>query len=142
MELYGTTVVWHGDGKLTVYDKTQGVQNVQHYLCGVFGMKPDDVRVMGPYMGGGFGSGLRPQYNVALAVLAARALQRSVRLVLIAPADVLAQLSSSQRRTRCAWSEGGRNARCDHARSVRDDLAVRGLCPQGHHLGRRALQEP
>ena len=85
MELYGTTVVWHGDGKLTVYDKTHGVQNVQHYLCGVFGMKPDDVRVMSPYMGGGFGSGLRPQYNVALAVLAARALQRSVRLVLSRP---------------------------------------------------------
>jgi xanthine dehydrogenase YagR molybdenum-binding subunit len=85
MELYGTTVIWHGDGKLTVYDKTQGVQNVQHYLCGVFGMKPDDVKVMGPYMGGGFGSGLRPQYNVALAVLAARALQRSVRLVLSRP---------------------------------------------------------
>jgi len=85
MELYGTTVIWHGDGKLTVYDKTQGVQNVQRYLCGVFGMKPDDVRVMGPYMGGGFGSGLRPQYNVALAVLAARALQRSVRLVLSRP---------------------------------------------------------
>jgi len=85
MELYGTTVIWHGDGKLTVYDKTQGVQNVQHYLCGVFSMKPEDVRVMGPFMGGGFGSGLRPQYNVALAVLAARALQRSVRLVLTRP---------------------------------------------------------
>jgi xanthine dehydrogenase YagR molybdenum-binding subunit len=85
MELFSTTVIWHGDGKLTVYDKTQGVQNVQHYLCGVFGMKPDDVRVMSPYMGGGFGSGLRPQYNVALTVLAARALQRSVRLVLSRP---------------------------------------------------------
>ena len=31
------------DGKLTVYDKTQGVQNVQRYLCGVFGMQPDEV---------------------------------------------------------------------------------------------------
>ena len=29
MELYATPVVWHGGGKLTVYDKTQGVQNVQ-----------------------------------------------------------------------------------------------------------------
>src|SRR5882724_7300793 len=82
MELFGTTVIWHGDGKLTVYDKTQGVQNVQHYLCGVFGMKPEDVRVMSPFMGGGFGSGLRPQYQVVLAVLAARALERSVRIVL------------------------------------------------------------
>jgi xanthine dehydrogenase YagR molybdenum-binding subunit len=82
MELYASTVIFDKGGKLTVYDKTQGVQNVQRYLCGVFGMKPDDVRVMSPFMGGGFGSGLRPQYQVALAVLAARALKRSVRLVL------------------------------------------------------------
>jgi xanthine dehydrogenase YagR molybdenum-binding subunit len=82
MELYASTVTWDGDGKLTVYDKTQGVQNVQRYLCGVFDMKSDDVRVLSPYVGGAFGSGLRPQYQVVLAVLAARALQRSVRLVL------------------------------------------------------------
>ena len=82
MELYASTVMWDGGGKLTVYDKTQGVQNVQRYLCGVFNMKPDDVRVISPFVGGAFGSGLRPQYQVVLAVLAARALQRSVRLVL------------------------------------------------------------
>jgi xanthine dehydrogenase YagR molybdenum-binding subunit len=58
------------------------VQNVQRYLCIAFEMKTDDVRVMSPFMGGGFGSGLRPQYQVALAVLGARALERSVRLVL------------------------------------------------------------
>ncbi|HEY6831529.1 MAG TPA: xanthine dehydrogenase family protein molybdopterin-binding subunit [Pseudolabrys sp.] len=82
MELYASTVMWDGGGKLTVYDKTQGVQNVQRYVCGVFGMNSDDVRVMSAFMGGGFGSGLRPQYEVVLAVLAARALERSVRLVL------------------------------------------------------------
>jgi xanthine dehydrogenase YagR molybdenum-binding subunit len=82
MELFASTAVWEGDGKLTVYDKTQGVQNVQRYLCSVFKMKPDDVRVVSPFVGGAFGSGLRPQYQVVLAVLAARALERSVRLVL------------------------------------------------------------
>jgi xanthine dehydrogenase YagR molybdenum-binding subunit len=82
MEMYASTVMWDGDGKLTVHDKTQGVQNVQRYLCGVFDMKPDNVRVMSPFMGGGFGSGLRPQFQVVLAVLAARALERSVRVVL------------------------------------------------------------
>jgi xanthine dehydrogenase YagR molybdenum-binding subunit len=82
MELFASTVTWDGGGKLTVYDKTQGVQNVQRYLCGVFDMKADDVRVMSPFMGGGFGAGLRPQYQAVLAVLAARALQRSVRVVL------------------------------------------------------------
>ena len=82
MELYASTVIWQGDGKLTVYDKTQGVLNVQKYLCSVFGAKPDDIRVVSPFVGGAFGSGLRPQYQVALAVLAARAIRRSVRLVL------------------------------------------------------------
>jgi xanthine dehydrogenase YagR molybdenum-binding subunit len=81
MELFASTAVWQ-DGKLTVYDKTQGVQNVQRYLCGVFEAKPDEIQVMSPYMGGGFGSGLRPQFQVVLAVLGARALKRSVRLVL------------------------------------------------------------
>jgi xanthine dehydrogenase YagR molybdenum-binding subunit len=85
MELFGTTVVWEGRGKITVYDKTQGVQNVQRYLCSALGMKSEDVRVMSEFMGGGFGVGLRPQYNVLLAALAAQALQRSVRVVLTRP---------------------------------------------------------
>ena len=92
MELYASTAIFEVGGKLTVYDKTQGVQNVQRYLCGVFGMKPEDVRVMSPFMGGGFGSGLRPQFQAVLAVLAARALQRSVRVVLTRAADVRAGL--------------------------------------------------
>ena len=82
MELFGATVVWDGGGKLTIYDKTQGVQNVQRYVCGVFNLKPDDVRVISPYVGGAFGSGLRPQYEVALATLGALKLKRSVRLML------------------------------------------------------------
>jgi xanthine dehydrogenase YagR molybdenum-binding subunit len=82
MELYASTVIFEPDGKLTVYDKTQGVQNVQRYLCSVLELKPEDVRIMSPFVGGAFGSGLRPQYNVVLAALAARALKRSVRLVL------------------------------------------------------------
>ena len=82
MELFASTAMWDRGGKLAVYDKTQGVQNVQRYLCGVFEKKSDDLRVISPYVGGAFGSGLRPQYQVVLAVLGALALQRSVRLVL------------------------------------------------------------
>lgn len=82
MELYATTAVWDSDGRLTVYDKTQGVQNVHKFLCGVFDKKPEDIRVVSPYVGGAFGSGLRPQYQVVLATLAAIALKRSVRVVL------------------------------------------------------------
>jgi len=82
MELFASTVTWDGGGMLTVYDKTQGVQNVQRYLCNVFKKKADDLRVISPFVGGAFGSGLRPQYHVVLAVLGALALKRSVRLVL------------------------------------------------------------
>ena len=82
MELFASTVVFEPDGKLTIYDKTQGVQNVQRYVCSVLEMEPDEVRVLSPFMGGGFGSGLRPQHQVILAALAARQLRRSVRVVL------------------------------------------------------------
>ncbi len=82
MELFATTAMWEAGGPLTVYDKTQGVQNVQQYLCSVFEKKPEEIRVVSPYVGGAFGSGLRPQYQVVLAVMAALKLQRSVRLVL------------------------------------------------------------
>ena len=82
MELYASTVMWDGEGKLTIWDKTQGVQNVHRYICSVLGLNPDDVRIMTSYMGGGFGSGLRPQFQVVLATMAALALKRSVRLVL------------------------------------------------------------
>jgi xanthine dehydrogenase YagR molybdenum-binding subunit len=82
MELYASTVIFEPDGKLTVYDKTQGVQNVQRYLCSVLEVEPGEVRVLSPFVGGAFGSGLRPQYQGVLAALAARALRRSVRLVL------------------------------------------------------------
>jgi xanthine dehydrogenase YagR molybdenum-binding subunit len=82
MEMHATTVVWEGKGKITVYDKTQGAQNVQGYLAAVFGFAKGDVRVLNPYVGGAFGSGLRPQYQVYLATLAAKMLERSVRIVL------------------------------------------------------------
>ncbi len=71
-----------GDDSYTVYDKVQGVVNTQGYLTGAFGLKPEQVRVLNPYLGGGFGSGLRPQFQAFLAMLAARDLNRSVRIVL------------------------------------------------------------
>ena len=80
MESYASTVAYGEDGKLTIYQKTQGVQNCQEYVCSVFGLSKDDVQVMSPFMGGGFGSGLRPTYDLYLSVLAATALGRSVRV--------------------------------------------------------------
>ena len=82
MEPHATTVVWEGGGDITVHDKIQGVTNTQGYVTGVFGLSKDQVRCVTPFVGGGFGSGLRPQYQLFLAVLAALDLRRSVRVVL------------------------------------------------------------
>ena len=82
MEPFATTCVWNGDGSITVYDKTQGSQNVQSYLANIFDLKPAQVRVVNSYVGGAFGSGLRPQHQVFFAVMASTAMKRSVRVVL------------------------------------------------------------
>jgi xanthine dehydrogenase YagR molybdenum-binding subunit len=82
MELHAATVIREEGGKLKVYDKTQGVMNSQKYLVSVFGLKKDELRVLSPYVGGAFGSGLRPAFQVVLAVMGAIALKRSVRVVL------------------------------------------------------------
>lgn len=82
MEPHASTVIVQPDGSLLVHDKTQGTQNSQAYLQKVFGLPADKVRVCAAYVGGAFGSGLRPQYQLALAVMAALQLRRSVRVVL------------------------------------------------------------
>ena len=82
MEPHATTVVWHGDETLTIHDKTQGVLNSQAYVTSVFGLSAKAVRVVSPFVGGGFGSGLRPQHQLFLAVMASLQLKRSVRVEL------------------------------------------------------------
>ncbi len=82
MEPFAATAVWEDDDRLTVFDKTQGPQNARNYVADVLGMPRDNVRVLSPFVGGAFGSGLRPQYELPLAALAARALKRAVRVTL------------------------------------------------------------
>ncbi len=59
MELLSTIAEWSG-GKLTLHDKTQWVSNVQGYIALVFGIPEEDVQVICPFIGGAFGSSLRP----------------------------------------------------------------------------------
>jgi len=82
MELFATTTVYEGEGKLTIYDKTQGTSNSQFYVANLFGLKMKNVRVKAPFMGGGFGAGLRPQYQLVMSVMAALDLKRNVRVTM------------------------------------------------------------
>jgi len=82
MEPHASTVIYKADGSLEVHDKTQGTQNCQSYLCQTLGLEKDKVRVLAAFVGGAFGSGLRPQYQLPLAAMAALKLRRSVRVTL------------------------------------------------------------
>jgi xanthine dehydrogenase YagR molybdenum-binding subunit len=85
MEMHATTVIYDGDRRLTIWDKTQGVLNSAQYVARIFGLPRSAIRLRSPFVGGAFGSGLRPQYQLFLAVLAALQLKRSVRVELSRP---------------------------------------------------------
>ncbi|WP_266368901.1 xanthine dehydrogenase family protein molybdopterin-binding subunit [Tellurirhabdus rosea] len=82
MEMFSSTVDYHRNGKLTIYDKTQGATNSHLYVTQAFNLPMKKVRVVSPYVGGAFGSGLRPQYQLFMAVMAALDLKRPVRVSL------------------------------------------------------------
>lgn len=82
MEMFATTVIYEDKNKLKIYDKTQGTINSQMYVANVFGLKMKNVQVIAPFVGGAFGSGLRPQYQLFLAVMASLQLKRNVRVTL------------------------------------------------------------
>lgn len=83
MEPHASIAIWDDtEGTFTIYDKIQGVDSSQEYICGIFDLKADKVRVRSPFVGGAFGSGLRPQYQLFLAALAAKVLKRPVKVAL------------------------------------------------------------
>jgi xanthine dehydrogenase YagR molybdenum-binding subunit len=73
MEPHTTVALWEA-ADLTVYESTQGVHTVRGTLARVFGLDRARVRVVAPYVGGGFGSKGLPHANTILAALAAQVL--------------------------------------------------------------------
>jgi CO/xanthine dehydrogenase Mo-binding subunit len=71
MESFGCVARWDGPNYLTMWDTTQGVFATQQTMAQLLNLPLAHVRVIGPYMGGGFGSKLSPgKYNVMAALLA------------------------------------------------------------------------
>ncbi|XVV00483.1 xanthine dehydrogenase family protein molybdopterin-binding subunit [Actinosynnema sp. CA-248983] len=81
IEPHATTAVWDGD-RLTVHDGTQSIDWFRTHLAVTFGTPAANVRVLAPFVGGGFGGKGSVWPGTVLAALAARATGRPVRLAL------------------------------------------------------------
>lgn len=85
MEPHATVAVWDAPDRLTLFDATQGVFSDQERVASLLGLPPSNVRVISPYLGGGFGSKGPVWSQVVLAALAAKQLNRPVKLEVSRP---------------------------------------------------------
>ena len=81
LEPHATTAVWDGD-QLTLYDATQNISGVRRTVGENLGIDPEKIRVLCPFVGGGFGSKGTTWSHVVLTAMAARMANRPVKLAL------------------------------------------------------------
>jgi xanthine dehydrogenase YagR molybdenum-binding subunit len=79
MEPHATIARWDGD-RLTVWTATQGISGAQQSLAGLFGIAPQDVHIVCPFVGGGFGCKGNTWPPATLAAMAAKVVGRPVKL--------------------------------------------------------------
>lgn len=81
MEPHSTVAVWEGEN-LILYNGSQIINGAQTAAAATLNSKPEQVRIVSPYIGGGFGSKGGQWANVVLAAIAAKLVNRPVKLVL------------------------------------------------------------
>jgi len=79
IELHASVAVWEGD-RVTLYETSQGVVNHRAVMAQVLGLPVENVRVVTRFLGSGFGGKLFPWPHTAMAAVAARRLNRPVKL--------------------------------------------------------------
>ena len=84
MEPHATIAAWEGE-RLTLYDSTQYISGVREAVAKTLGIAPERVRVVSPFVGGGFGCKGSTWSHVVLAAMAAQRAGRPVKLALARP---------------------------------------------------------
>ncbi|WP_428485643.1 xanthine dehydrogenase family protein molybdopterin-binding subunit [Rhodopila sp.] len=80
MEPHAVVAAWDGD-RLTLDTPSQGMSVAQARLAGLFGIDPANIHIRSPFLGGGFGSKGVLWAPQVLGVMAARLVDRPVKLV-------------------------------------------------------------
>lgn len=81
LEPHATIADWAGD-KVTLYNSSQIVNGAQTAAAATLNLKPEQVRIVTPYIGGGFGSKGGQWANLVLTAVAAKQVGRPVKLAL------------------------------------------------------------
>jgi xanthine dehydrogenase YagR molybdenum-binding subunit len=84
IEPHGLIAKWEGD-KLTLFEPSQWVDGMARSYAEWFEIPFDNVRMISPYIGGGFGSKALSLPHGAIAVMAAKMLGRPVKLAVTRP---------------------------------------------------------
>ena len=84
MEPMATTAAWRGD-KVTVWTSNQMIDWTRTDLATTLGIPKDNVRLVSPFVGGGFGAKLFLRADILLAALGARMARRPVKVALQRP---------------------------------------------------------
>ncbi|QHJ01289.1 molybdopterin-dependent oxidoreductase [Xylophilus rhododendri] len=84
MEPFASLAAWEGD-RLTVWISNQMIAWTAADLATTLGLAPDKVRLVSPYIGGGFGGKLFLRADTVLAALGARAANRPVKVAMQRP---------------------------------------------------------
>ena len=84
MEPHATLAVWEGD-RLTVWTSNQMIDWGRGDLARTLGLPRDKVRLISPFVGGGFGGKLFLRADVLMAALGAKAAGRPVKVALQRP---------------------------------------------------------
>ncbi|WP_316809302.1 xanthine dehydrogenase family protein molybdopterin-binding subunit [Pedobacter agri] len=81
LEPHSTLAVWEGE-KLTLYNGSQIINGAQAAAAATLNLKPEQVRIISPFIGGGFGSKGGQWANLVLTAVAAKMTGRPVKLAL------------------------------------------------------------
>ncbi|MFI6738420.1 xanthine dehydrogenase family protein molybdopterin-binding subunit [Nonomuraea sp. NPDC050451] len=116
MEPHAALALWDGEGRLLVYDTTQGASASRDLIARTLGLAGDQVRVVSRHVGGGFGAKGTSRPQAVLAALAAKAVGRPVKIALTRQQmfDVTGYRTPTIQRLRLGADADGRLTALEH----------------------------